>query len=308
MENKYIVERSEYNNNIVFMQWNILENSKSQGEFLLPENSDYILNWDYRKYSIANNIMYHNPDIITFQEIDMLNDISNLLINYSYACSSTIGGNIAIFYKKHRFLKMDIIEIERRIIIVKLFDNYTGKDLYVVCGHLKSGKADVCEEKRFQQLNLLFKQLEHMIQINTINNKKTNWIIGMDTNADYNYSSSNKVVTLIDEWLSKNNGYNVNSPAYTTFKIRCNNSSMPEKAGKISCHAIDRILYSNSFKDIGSYCYPYVPIYDKNDIETGVVSGIYNSTTDFNLDEFMLPNKICPSDHLYLMANFIYLD
>ena len=121
----------------------------------------------------------------------------------------------------------------------------TGKQLNVVCGHLKSGEKEADAEQRVVEINEI---MEHV-------KGKENVVMLLDSNSSYQYQSSLVPGTSSDDVLSelKSRGYNdILEPTNgeTTgnecFKMRHGSGGQPKKFGTMMLDQIDKIIIDES--------------------------------------------------------------
>ena len=288
---------SKSRNGIVVMQWNMLndrDDKDEENEFILPKmiNGENVLDWDMRYKRIANNINVHFPDFVTFQEGSKIDDIMGELKNKYKCIYSTIdGANVGILYNYKKFVSIEFNEVDKKIIMGK-FINKNGKEIWIGSAHLKSGRGIEQERRRLEQIKIICDFV----------NDKHNWIMGMDMNTDYGYSSENLTLNYLDKWLPTHGGV-TSYPEYTTQKIRSFSSRQEAKRGKYSCAVIDRIMFSSNLKSYSTWKYPTKPNINIEEIEKKVKNDKIQFSDDINMRSQLLPNLFCPSDHLYVLCD-----
>jgi mRNA deadenylase 3'-5' endonuclease subunit Ccr4 len=266
-------------NLITVLQWNTLADHLCT-EDSFPYTDKNVLNWEFRKNMYLKQIQSCDPDIICLQEVDHYDYFVESLKNYTGIYAKKSGNDsvdgCAIFYKKSKFncithSTFRILDDQSQVaIFANLECKKTNTVFYVATSHLKAKYGEVNETIRYKEINVILNYLKKYIK----NNDPTTYPCVIFCGDLNDTPDSVTVQRILQDDLNLANAYSEytleNDKYFTTNKKRA--------IGTVK-RVIDYIFHNDSLT-----LHKIFPI----------------QTFD------LLPNNSYPSDHLAIIAQFVY--
>ncbi|KAH9513812.1 hypothetical protein Btru_031464 [Bulinus truncatus] len=291
---------SSQNDEVIrIMQWNLLAQGlcqSSDGFILCPKDA---LNWSYRQFHLLEELLSYSVDIFFLEELDQFGFVKDCLekLNFNglflpkpdspclYELHNFGSDGCAIFWNKAKFELLNHDEFillndakkptNQVSLICKFRVISSGKEFVCAATHLKSKHG--FENYRYQQ----GKYLESVLCEKAAN-------LPLILCGDFNAEPTESVVQVMkSSRMGLKSAYtnlseNGEEPPYTTWKVRASKQGKNYEV----CHTIDYIFYkSKNFK-----CVQLLKLPTAEQIGPG-----------------FLPSYSYPSDHLSLVADFVFL-
>jgi mRNA deadenylase 3'-5' endonuclease subunit Ccr4 len=312
-------------NKIRIMHWNLLADKLAypdfkKGGFGCPFE---LLDWDgKRKDKVIAEIIHYQPDVLVLVELDHYEDIRMVLQeDFGYQSiwkkknKNFYTDGTGIFWKKDRFdsgkiwkkplaKKLGSIEEADQVFVaVELRPSDSSEEFtpFVVGGcHLKSTKAAKGEKKRLDQSKQIMEILDKEFRGLPV-------ILGSDMNAE---ATAQKYDPLAYPYMVKNglsSAYATvlgEEPKYTSWKFRLDEYNDMFSDDKVTewKYTIDFIFHTDDLKTLAVLDVPGEEEIDKAYNEPRKDT---EESLEYAKRRMLLPNELCPSDHLSILAEIL---